>query len=243
MSFKQAWGRDKSVKGTAGKRTGSAGKEAGSAGKQTGSAGKPADRITYLAAAWCLSYPDEELLGRIPLIRDALAEHDAGEPFEPVLQELENTELAAVQASYVQEFDLSRRHALHLSYWTDGDTRRRGEVLVEFKQVYRQCDILVDTHGELPDYLPMVLEFAATVDLAAGRELLLKFRPSVELLRLALMDAKLSHAGVVRAVCDTWPGTSPADRSAVQAMAGYGPPTESVGLDPYDPRLLPLQGA
>ena len=72
-----------------------------------------------------------------------------------------------VQAHYVREFDLGRRHALHLCYWTDGDTRRRGEVLGNFKQAYRQSDILVDTHGELPDYLPMVLEFAARVDLAA----------------------------------------------------------------------------
>jgi nitrate reductase delta subunit len=46
---------------------------------------------------------------------------------------------------------------------------------------------------------------------------------------------------VVAAVCATLPGASPADRAAVQAMAG-GPPTESVGLEPYDPRLLPMAG-
>ncbi|HET7415874.1 MAG TPA: nitrate reductase molybdenum cofactor assembly chaperone [Arthrobacter sp.] len=218
------------------------------------------DRVIYQAAAWCLSYPDEELRSRAPMIRAALAEQsngtsgkgaaagtasgtsnqDPGEAFEPVLQDLENAELADIQASYVQEFDLSRRHALHLSYWTDGDTRNRGEVLAEFKQVYRQYDVLVDTHGELPDYLPMVLEFAATVNLEAGRELLLKFRPSVELLRLALADAKLSHTGVVQAICNTLPGPSPTDRNAVMEMARTGPPVESVGLDPYDPRLLPL---
>ncbi|WP_051298818.1 nitrate reductase molybdenum cofactor assembly chaperone [Arthrobacter castelli] len=213
------------------------------------------DQVVYQAAAWCLSYPDENLRNSIPLIRDALAEQDCShkargagsandEPtarlFEPVLQNLEDSDLGDVQSSYVQEFDLSRRHALHLSYWTDGDTRRRGEVLAEFKQVYRQYDVLVDTHGELPDYLPMVLEFAATVDLEAGRDLLLKFRPSVELLRLALTDAKLPHTGVVQAICSTLPGPSPTDRKAVMDMAHAGPPEESVGLDPYDPRLLPL---
>lgn len=216
-------------------------KKDAAAGKRRGGESASWNAVTYLAAAWCLSYPDEDLLTKVPAICAALAEHAGGTaPFEPVLTELSTGTLADIQANYVQEFDLSRRHALHLSYWTDGDTRRRGEVLTEFKQVYRRSGVLVDTHGELPDYLPMVLEFAATVDPEAGRELLLKFRPSIELLRLALEDDGLPHAGIVRAVCDTLPGPSPADRNAVMALAGQGPPTESVGLDPYDPRLLPL---
>ena len=79
------------------------------------------------------------------------------------------------------------------------------------------------------------------MDLAAGRSLLIQYRPSLELLRLALLDDGLPHAGVVQAVCGTLPGDPPADRQAVMRMAGYGPPSERVGLEPYDPRLLPLQ--
>lgn len=201
-------------------------------------------QVVYLSAAWCLSYPTEELVERVGLMRAALTEFPGTlTPFEAVFAALEGTELGVAQSQYVQEFDLSKRHSLHLSYWTDGDTRRRGDVLAGFKQVYRQSGVLVDTHGELPDYLPMVLEFAATVDMVAGRELLVTFRPSLEMLRLALVDASLPHAAVVEALCDTLPGESPADRDAVMKMAGVGPPTESVGLDPYDPRLLPLKGA
>jgi nitrate reductase delta subunit len=199
------------------------------------------DRAVYLAAAWCLSYPDGEVLDRLPLIRSLLAQHPgAAEDFEPVLAKLGSEPPMEVQARYVQEFDLGKRHALHLSYWTDGDTRRRGEVLGAFKQVYRRSDFLVDTHGELPDYLPMVLEFAACVDLDAGRDLLIAYRPSLEMLRLGLLDDKLPHSRILQAICDTLPGKSPADQQAVMKMAGYGPPTESVGLEPYDPRLLPL---
>src|SRR6185312_3138247 len=197
----------------------------------------------YLAAAWCLSYPDEELLGRIPLIRRALAEFSGlDRPFHDVLRSLTAVPLGEAQARYVQEFDLSRRHALHLSYWTDGDTRRRGEVLAGFKQVYRDSGMLVDLHGELPDYLPMVLEFAATVDLDTGRKVLTDYRASLEMLRLALVDDNLPQAAVLEAVCDSLPGKSPTDRQQIMKMAGYGPPSESVGLDPYDPRLLPLAG-
>lgn len=206
--------------------------------------GRKRDQVTFLAAAWCLSYPDEELVGRVPLMRAALGEFaGATRPFAVVLDQLEGTDLTELQGQYVQEFDLGKRHALHLSYWTDGDTRRRGEVLGAFKKVYRGQDTLVDTRGELPDFLPMVLEFAATVDMEAGKELLQAYRPSLELIKFGLLRDKLPHSDIVAAICNTLPGASPADEQAVMTMAGYGPPTESVGLDPYDPRLLPMRGA
>jgi len=58
---------------------------------------------------------------------------------------------------------------------------------------------------------------------------------------LALVDKGTPYAGVVAAVCATLPGPSPRDRQAVMAMAAAGPPTETVGLEPADPRLLPLK--
>lgn len=222
-------------------RTKPAGKKSGTKRETAVRAAAARDRAVYLAASWCLSYPDDAVLERLPLIRSVLAGHPGTvQDFEPVLTLLGSGRPLEVQARYVQEFDLGKRHALHLSYWTDGDTRRRGQVLGAFKQVYRRSEFLVDTHGELPDYLPMVLEFAACVDLDAGRELLIKYRPSLEMLRLGLLDDKLPHSLILRAICDTLPGKSPADQQAVMKMAGYGPPTESVGLEPYDPRLLPL---
>lgn len=202
-------------------------------------------RIVYQVASWCLDYPTTELLDRLPLLTKALAEQPRSSevvPLEDVITHLTTTPLDRLQRAYVDVFDLSRKHALYLSYWTDGDTRRRGEVLGRFKAAYRASGFLVDTHGELPDYLPMVLEFAACADLAAGRELLQAYRPSLELLRIALQEKQSPYAGALVAVCATLPGESPADRAAVQAMVDAGrPPVESVGLDAYDPRLLPLQ--
>jgi len=128
-----------------------------------------------------------------------------------------------------------------LSYWTDGDTRRRGQVLATFKQRYRDSGFHADTRGELPDYLPLVLEFAAIADPDAGEALLREYRPSLELLRIGLEEDGTPYAGVVAAVCATLPGPSPVDRAAVQAMAD-GPPVETVGLEPFDPRLLPMAG-
>ncbi|UYM07714.1 nitrate reductase molybdenum cofactor assembly chaperone [Solicola gregarius] len=201
------------------------------------------NRVAYQAASWCLGYPDEDLIEQLPILRAALAEQADSEPtrlLRDFVDHLALTPLDALTRHYVEVFDLSRKHALYLSYWTDGDTRRRGEVLGSFKRRYRDSGFLVQTGGELPDFLPMVLEYASLVDPDDGYELLQAYRPSLELLRIALQERESPYAGVVTAVCTTLPGASPADRVAVMQLAGAGPPTESVGLEPYDPRLLPI---
>ncbi len=84
---------------------------------------------------------------------------------------------------------------------------------------------------ELPDFLPAILEFAATVDLACGLAPLQEHRPGLELLRLALLDAATPYAAPVEAVCALLPGPSPADVAAAKALARTGPPREQVGRD------------
>jgi len=201
------------------------------------------DRVVWQAASLVLGYPDDEVVDRAELVRAALADAapQRSADFASLWDFWATTAPATVQNHYVEIFDLSRRHTLYLSYYTDGDTRRRGESLMTIKQRYRRSGFLVDTHGELPDYLPLILEYAARVDPRDGAELLQEFRRSLELLRLALVDKGTPYAGVVAAVCATLPGPSPRDRQAVMAMAAAGPPTETVGLEPADPRLLPLK--
>ncbi len=188
--------------------------------------------LTYQAASLVLSYPDESLLDCLDTIEAALAGTPAAADFADVLGHLRSSDLITLQSFHVQEFDLSRRHALHLTYWTEGDTRRRGEVLARFKKVYRDSGLLVDTGGELPDHLPMVLEFAVH-DPARGAELLQQWRPSLELLRIGLEEDDLPHTGVLRAICATLPGESPKSRTEVQKLVQAIQPVESVGLEPY----------
>ncbi|MFT4294411.1 MAG: nitrate reductase molybdenum cofactor assembly chaperone [Micropruina sp.] len=196
------------------------------------------EAVVFQAAALCLAYPEQELLDRLDVIEAALAGTDTGPAFAPVLAHLRGARgvaprrlLRELQSFHVQEFDLSRRHALHLSYWTDGDTRRRGGVLAEIKQLYRDSGLVVDLAGELPDYLPIVLEFAVR-DAERGRELLHRFRASVELIRLGLIADDLPHAGVLQAVCDLLPGPSPQTRVEVQERFGNRQPVELVGIEP-----------
>ena len=203
----------------------------------------PDARVVHQVASWCLDYPDATLVERLPLLLEAVAEQPACSStggLRRLLDHLASRPLEELQRAYVETFDLSRKHALYLSYWTDGDTRRRGEVLTRFKAAYRASGFVVDPRHELPDYLPMVLEYAAVADPVGGAALLQEYRASIELLRIALAECESPYLDAVVAVCDTLPGASPADRAAVMAMAGMPPPAESVGLEPYDARALAL---
>ncbi|MFE0750453.1 nitrate reductase molybdenum cofactor assembly chaperone [Gordonia sp. NPDC058843] len=201
-----------------------------------------ADTVIRLIASWCLSYPDDEVLERVELMRAALDELDDPRTTAALRQTVDHLAVGdptVLRRDYTELFDLSKRHTLYLSYWSDGDTRRRGTTLGEFKQAYRDSGFLVDLHGELPDHLPVVLEFSARVDPARGVELLEKHRAAVELIRFALLDSGSPYAGALGAVCATLPSPSPSDRAAAMALCAPTP-TETVGLEPFDPRLLPI---
>ncbi|MCF3119872.1 nitrate reductase molybdenum cofactor assembly chaperone [Streptomyces arenae] len=179
--------------------------------------------VLYQAAALCLAYPDDEFRERLPLLRAAAPPELGG-----FLAYAGGTGLRELQAHYVQVFDFKNRHSLYLSWWRDGDTRRRGMALVRFKEVYRAHG-LEFSGEELPDFLPAVLEFSAQ----AGPALLTEHRGGLELLRLALTDFGTPYAAVLDAVCATLPGPSPKDRAEAQALARSGPPREDVGLEPF----------
>ena len=196
--------------------------------------------VVRQVAGLVLGYPDAELLGRLPLLRMVVGNLCAsvGGPLAGLLDHLDRTPAEQLAADYVATFDLSRRHALHLTYFTHGDTRKRGLALLRIKQTYRRFGYVLDGAGdntELPDHLAVVLEFAATVDADAGTRLLLEHRAGLELLGLALAEAGSPYAAVVSALSATLPPLHGSVREAVARLAAEGPPGEEVGLDPFVP--------
>lgn len=199
------------------------------------------DQLTmaWQSASLLLGYPDEELLGRLDVLRSAARRLPGrvGEPIERVVVHLEQAPLAQLQQDYVETFDTRRRTNLFLTYFVHGDTRKRGLALLRFKQTYLRSGFVLDadeaTGGELPDHLCVVLEYAATVDHRLGWGLLLDHRAGLELLRLALRDDGSPWAGAVEAVCATLPPLRGDEAEAVRRLAAEGPPAEEVGLTPY----------
>jgi nitrate reductase delta subunit len=219
---------------------------------------KPALTPHQLTIAWqsvslLLDYPDPDMLARLEAIRAASWHLPpvVGDSLRGFADHLEQASLPELQAEYVETFDNRRRCNLFLTYFAHGDTRKRGIALLRFKQTYLSAGYeLADT--ELPDHLCVVLEFAATIDQQAGRDLMLDHRAGLELLRLSLVDLASPWAPLVDAVTATLPPLRGDERDAVRRLAAVGPPKEEVGLAPFaapqfspgaastEPTLLPM---
>lgn len=201
-----------------------------------------------LSTAWQLcslliGYPEQTLLERLPLVRAATATlpDQLAEPLTRITEHLSRLPLGQAQRDYVETFDHTRRHCLHLTYFTCGDTRRRGVALVQLKQAYRRAGVEL-TAEELPDHLAVVLEFGASADLDVAWQILTGYRASLEMLRIALQDSASPWADVVTAVSRTLPPLAGDERAAIARLIADGPPAEDVGaeLSSLDPRINPL---
>jgi nitrate reductase molybdenum cofactor assembly chaperone NarJ/NarW len=190
---------------------------------------------TCKLASVLLQYPTAALfdgLGELDTFAATTSPRQARDAFGRFLAWLRVTPPADVAQHYVQTFDLRRRCALYLTYYRYGDTRKRGMAMVAFKAAYREAG-LRPSEDELPDYLPMVLDFAALS--ARGQRLLRSRRADLELLRRGLDKAESPYENVVAAVCATLPRLGVRELGRVLAAWESGPPSEEVGLEPFAP--------
>lgn len=123
-----------------------------------------------------LSYPTEELqsvCGEIEarLAGDPSLPSDTIERLAPLLNRLATSDIYVTQEAYVDLFDRGRTHCLHLFEHVHGESRDRGQAMVDLKAMYEKADLFIAAN-ELPDFLPLFLEFLSTRSLADARELL-----------------------------------------------------------------------
>lgn len=184
-----------------------------------------------------LSYPDTEVLAQ----REALASHVSVVRAPRARAALERfcawwtaAEPLALQQHYVETFDLDKRCSLYVTFYGEGDKRTRGAALIRLKQMYRAAGLPL-AGSELPDYLPAMLEFAASAPQGQGQIVLREHRAAIELLRLSLADRQTPYRDVLEAVHHTLGEISAADRARAIGLAAGGPPQELVGLEPFAP--------
>lgn len=192
------------------------------------------DRLVWQAASLLLAYPDEALQQRLDAV-EQLRAHVSGRAADLLGRTVAALRRAApmdAATAYVDVFDLRRRSTMYLTYWTGGDTRNRGSEIHAFAQVYRAAGAEPPV-GETPDHLPVVLEFAATVDPVAGRRLLVEYRVPIDVLREALTEAGSPYAHTVEAVCETLPPATDQELRRAERLAQAGPPAEAIGLQPF----------
>ncbi|WP_405177933.1 nitrate reductase molybdenum cofactor assembly chaperone [Nocardia sp. NBC_01377] len=198
-------------------------------------------RLVWRLAALLLDYPSADLLAMLDELSDVTAQlpEHVRTQIDRLLTHLRVTPPIELAASYVETFDMRRRASMHLTFYAFGDTRKRGMALLRFKHAYKHAGVELGDE-ELPDHLPVLLEFSATVDPIGGERLLGEHLPVIELLRLSLSDSGSPYAGVLGAVTATMPPLTTADRRRIAELAAEGPPEEEVGLDPFamDPTMF-----
>jgi nitrate reductase delta subunit len=131
---------------------------------------------TLRVCAVLLSYPELELLSALPELRAALEDERLlpralrGE-LDGLLDELRREPLTVSQERYVALFDRSRALSLHLFEHVHGESRDRGQAMVDLATMYGTRGLAVGGH-ELPDYVPAFLEFASLLPVSEARGLL-----------------------------------------------------------------------
>jgi nitrate reductase delta subunit len=191
-----------------------------------------------------LQYPSGQLWEARGELRAASEALPAGKQREGLLSFLAATEratLATWQRRYVAAFDFSRRNSLHLTYHRWGDLRQRGMAMLRLKQRFDEAGLEL-SDGELPDYLPVLLEFAA-LDCRRGEEALSGQREAIELVRSSLNDEGSPYATLLDAVAAGLPRLTRRQATRTARLAAEGPPSEEVGLEPFaPPEVMPMPG-
>ncbi len=150
--------------------------------------------------------------------------------------------LSELRAAYVETFDFARQRSLHLTYHLHGDSRQRGLALLKLKQAYAAAGFEGE-ETELPDFLPLMLEFCALAPEPVGRDLLDRHRPAIELVRDSLHREDSPFAELLDAVVDGLPSLTERQVTRIKRLAAEGPPSEQVGLEPFaPPEVMPVPG-
>ena len=179
-------------------------------------------RLVWRLAALLLDYPTAETC----LLIDQMATA-TGQLAEPVCSDITDfllyfcrTEPTDRVARYLETFDVRHRSRLHLTYYAHG-TRKRDLALLRLRQSYRQAGFAIGDTGA-PDYLPLVLEFAATADPVNGQRLLAEHASALELLRVSLHASDSPYAGLLAAVLVTLPSSAAAERRRMAELSTAG---------------------
>lgn len=195
----------------------------------------------YRALSALLSYPQQELLDALPEIEAALGEADAG--LTGLLSFLHEHGLIALQENYVATFDRNPAHSLHLFEHVHGESRDRGQAMVDLLDAYRQHG-LEPGDEELPDFLPLFLEFLGELPAAEAQDMLGEAVHVIAAIAGRLRRNESPYAAVLEhlvahSAVAPQPLTEPPVRDMDEAMEMFGPAPD--GAEPLlKPAVQPL---
>jgi nitrate reductase delta subunit len=157
-------------------------------------------RKTLKVLSALLAYPTAELQQAVPEMRAAL-DAEARLPrkhrdrLDRIMEEIATSDLYDLQERYVLLFDRTRSLSLHLFEHVHGESRDRGQAMVDLQALYERHG-LASSSSELPDHLPLFLEFLSEIPESEARALLAETSHILEAIRLRLKKRKVPYSSV-----------------------------------------------
>jgi nitrate reductase delta subunit len=153
-----------------------------------------------------LGYPDAELRDHLSELQQALHEERALTPMriselDTLIAQLSGPASLDTEAAYVELFDRGRATSLHLFEHVHGDSRERGPAMIDLAQTYEKAGLFL-AEGEMPDFLPVVLEFTSTQPPREAREFLAEMAHIFNAIFAALQQRNSAYAAVLGALLE-----------------------------------------
>ncbi len=158
------------------------------------------DKELFKLISLLLQYPDEDIC-QIDISDEIVDVKDKqiGKNLLKFEEYFKNTSQAQLQEQYVETFDFNDETNLFLTYSKLKDEKERGQVLVELKSMYAKEGLYLDNE-ELPDYLPLFLEFISVANDEAALDLFHRFKGMIEHMHKKLLEDKSPYAYLMKAL-------------------------------------------
>lgn len=187
--------------------------------------------ITFKALGALLDYPTPELQAAVSEIEQALLEERTIpeaeiEGVRTFIERLRTGDIMDLQEYWVSLFDRSKRLALHLYEHSHGESRDRGQAMVNLALTYRMNGFEMNA-SEMPDYLPLFLEFLSQIPDGPALRYLADATEILVALRIRLEERETPYAALMAAVAAL--STRAADTAEVEAI---------LASEPEDPKDL-----
>lgn len=166
---------------------------------------RPISKSLRVLAA-LLGYPDVRMRGHLTEMRDLLRDegtlsHTRRIELDALMDTLRRADPLESESTYVELFDRGRATSLHLFEHVHGDSRERGPALIDLGQTYEKAGLIL-AEGELPDYLPAVLEFVSTQPPPEARAFLGEMAHIFNAIFGALQQRDSAYASVLGALLE-----------------------------------------
>ncbi|OIP18942.1 MAG: nitrate reductase molybdenum cofactor assembly chaperone [Comamonadaceae bacterium CG2_30_59_20] len=167
---------------------------------------KKSSSITLRVLARLLSYPNAALQGDLADMQSAMhAERalskDRQLELDNLVHHLAHGDALQIESEFVELFDRGHATSLHLFEHVHGDSRDRGPAMIDLTKTYEKAGLFL-APGELPDFLPVVLEFVSTQPPKEAKAFLAEMAHIFNAIFSALQQRQTAYASVLGALLE-----------------------------------------